>query len=169
VNVALVKPAPIVIDCGIVTLGLVEVRDIILVDCAGLPRLNVHVLEPGVCIVAGVHIRFAEPEEGAMTRPAERTAAPTVTEIVAMPEALAPAEAVNTPAVTPPGIKTEAGTVTCGLLLLSVAVVPPDTGALREIVQLLALPAATVVGVQTREESPDCGPATMVNVTVAPL
>jgi hypothetical protein len=170
VNVALVMPAPMVTDCGIVRLGLVEVRDMELLVCAGLPRLRVQVLVPGVCIVAGVQIKLAALEEGVIVRAVERMTEPSVTEIVARPEALAPAEAVNTADEAPPATKTEAGTVTCPLLLLTVAVTPlAATGPLMEIVQLLALPAATVAGLQTTEESADCGATTSVNIAETPL
>ena len=101
-----------VIDGGIARLALVEVRDIDLLVCAGLPRLKVHVLLPGVCIVVGVQTRLAAPEEDVILRAAERTTEPTVADIVALPDALAPAEAVNAAEEAPPGISTEAGTVT---------------------------------------------------------
>jgi len=141
----------------------------LLVD-AGLPRLNVHVLLPGVCIVAGVQIRLAVPEADVILRAVERTTEPTVADMVALPEALAPADAVNAAEEAPPDITTEAGTVTCGLLLLSAAVTPPDaTGPLMETVQLLALPAGTVPGVQTTEESADCSATARVKVAEPPL
>jgi hypothetical protein len=170
VNVALVMPAPMVTDCGTVRLGLVEVRGMELVVCAGLPRLRVQVLAPGVCIVAGVQIKLATLEEVAIRRVAERMTEPSVTEMIALPEALAPAEAVNTAEEAPPAIKTEAGTVICALLLLTMAATPlAATGPLMEIVQRLALPAATVVGLQTTEESADCGATTSVKVAETPL
>ncbi len=163
-------PAPMVIDRGTVRLALVEVRDMDLVVVAGLPKLNVHVLLPGVCIEAGVQIRLAALEEDVIVRLVERITEPTVTDIAALPEALAPAEAVNPAEAAPPGMNTVAGTVTCGLLLLSVAVTPPDaTGPLMEIVQLLELPAGTLAGLQTTEESVDCGATTRVNVAEPPL
>jgi hypothetical protein len=89
--------------------------------------------------------------------------------MVALPEALAPAEAVNTAEETPPDIKTDAGTVTCEFVLLSVAVTPPDaTGPLMEIVQLLAPPAATLPGEQTTEESVGCNVTARVKLADAP-
>lgn len=48
VKVALVKPVPMVIAFGIVTVALEDVNAITVLDCAALPRLNVHVLVPGV-------------------------------------------------------------------------------------------------------------------------
>jgi len=145
------------------------VRDMDLLVDAGLPKLKVHVLLPGVCIVAGVQIRLAAPEADVIFRTADRTSDPTVADMVALPEALAPTEAVNTAEEAPPGIKTDAGTVTCGFVLLSVAVTPPDaTGPLMETAQLLALPAATVPGEQTTEERVDCNVTVRVKVADAP-
>ncbi len=159
-----------VTDCGTVRPALVEVRDMDLLVDAGLPKLKVHVLLPGVCIVAGVQIRLAVLEAAVILRTAERTTEATVADMVALPEALAPAEAVNTAEEAPPAIRTEAGTVTCGLLLLKEAVTPPDAaGPLMEIVQLLVLPAATLPGVQTTEESVDCNVTVRVKVAEAPL
>ncbi len=159
-----------VIDRGTVKLGFVEVSDIDRLDVAGLPRLKVQVLVPGVCIAAGVQIKLAALEEGVILRFVERTTEPTVADIVALPKALAPAEAVNPAEEAPPAIATEAGTVTCGLLLLSVAITIPDAGEpLIKIVQLLALPAAMVEGLQTTEESVDCAATARLNLTVAPL
>jgi hypothetical protein len=48
VKVALLKPVPIVMVFGIVTVGLDDVKAIAVVDCATVPKLNVHTLEPGV-------------------------------------------------------------------------------------------------------------------------
>ena len=48
VKVALVKPAPMVTEFGIVTVVLDDVNGTTVEDCAALPRLKVHVLEPGV-------------------------------------------------------------------------------------------------------------------------
>jgi hypothetical protein len=159
-----------VMDRGTVKLGFVEVSDIDLLDVAGLPRLKVQVLVPGVCIVAGVQIKLAALEEGVILRFVERTTEPTVADIVALPKALAPAEAVNPAEEAPPGIATEAGTVTCGLLLLSVAItIPGAAEPLIKIVQLVALPAAMVEGLQTTEVSVDCAATARLNFTVAPL
>jgi hypothetical protein len=158
------------IDGGTVTRALVDVRDIALLVDAGLPRLKVHVLPPGVCIVAGVQIRLAAAEADVMLRAAERTTEATVADMVALPEALAPTDAVKTAEEAPPDIKTDAGTVTCGLVLLSVTVTPPDaTGPVIETTQLLALPAATVPGEQTTEESVGCNVTVRVKVADAPL
>lgn len=159
-----------VIDCGTVTTPLVDVRDMVLLVDAGLPRLKVHVLLPGVCIVAGVQIRLAAPEADVTLRAIERTTEPTVADMVALPEALAPTDAVNAAEDAPPGIETDAGTVTCGLVLLSVTVTPPGaTGPLMETVQLLALPAVTVPGEHNTEESVDCNVTARVKVADTPL
>ena len=159
-----------VIDCGTVTPALVEVRDMGLLVGAGLPRLNVHVLLPGVCIVAGVQIRLAALDAVVILMAADRTAEPTMADMVTLPEALAPADTVNAAEEAPPDITTEAGTVTCGLLLLSAAVTPPDaTGPLMETVQLLALPAGTLAGLQTTEESVACSATARVKVAEPPL
>ena len=48
VKVPLVKPVPMVIAFGIVTAELDAVNATVVVDCAALPRLNVHRLDPGV-------------------------------------------------------------------------------------------------------------------------
>jgi hypothetical protein len=46
--VALVIPVPIVTDAGIDRLALLELREKVLLAVAGLARLMVHVLLPGV-------------------------------------------------------------------------------------------------------------------------
>ena len=48
VKVALLKPVPMVMLFGIVTVWLDDVKGIGVIDCATVPRLNVHTLEPGV-------------------------------------------------------------------------------------------------------------------------
>lgn len=48
VKVALLKPVPMVTAFGIVTVGLDAVNATAVVDCAAVPRLNVHTLDPGV-------------------------------------------------------------------------------------------------------------------------
>lgn len=170
VNVALVIPAPMVTDAGTVRLELVEVRPITWVDCAGLPRLNVQVLDPGVCMDAGVHTRVGVLDAAEMLSEVPRTTPAIVAVIVAVPDALAPAEAVKPADVAPAPKDTEPGTVTCGLLLLSVAVTPPTpAGPVMTIVQLLELPAATVAGVQLTEESVDCAATASVKVAEFPL
>ncbi len=164
-NVALVIPAPMVTACGTVRLGLLEVSDMDLLEVAGLPRLNVQVLDPGVWIEEGVQSRLA-PEEAAVTfRVVERTTAPIVADIVELPDALAATDAVNPADEAPGGISIEEGTVTCGLLLLSVAVTPlPATGPVIETVQPLAEPAATVAGEQTTEFRVACAATATLNV-----
>ncbi len=76
-----------------------------------------------------------------------RVAAPSVAVMVALPEALAPAVALKLPEVWPAGIETEAGTVTCALLLVSDTVTPFGPAApLSDKLQVLAAPGATVAG-----------------------
>lgn len=125
VNVALVKPALIVTEVGTVRLVLDDVSGIVVADCAGLPRLNVHVLEPGVCIVAGVQTRFGLLDAAVILSAAMRVMAPAVAVIVALPVALADAAAVKLADKAPMGTMTEAGTPTCALLLLSAMLTPP--------------------------------------------
>jgi len=48
VKVALLKPVPMVIEDGVVTTELDELRGITVIDATGLPKLRVHVLVPGV-------------------------------------------------------------------------------------------------------------------------
>ncbi len=48
VNVALVNPVPMVITAGTLTVALDEFKLTAVGDCAALPRLKVHVVEPGV-------------------------------------------------------------------------------------------------------------------------
>jgi len=157
VNVALVKPVPIVIEFGIVTVALDDVNPIRVLVCAALPRLNVHVLEPGVWIDAGEQTRLGAPEAGAMVSVADRTMAPMAAVMVALPDALAATAALKPADDAPAGIVSEAGTVTCMLLLLSDTFVPPcPAGPLRETVHALVLPAVTESGLQINVESEDC-------------
>jgi hypothetical protein len=48
VKVTLVRPAPMVIEFGTVTAALEDVSAIKVFDSAGLPRLKVQLLDPGV-------------------------------------------------------------------------------------------------------------------------
>lgn len=48
VKVTLVRPAPIVIEFGTVTLALEDASAITVLDAAGLARVKVQLLEPGV-------------------------------------------------------------------------------------------------------------------------
>jgi hypothetical protein len=59
VNVALVIPVPIVTDGGTDRLVLVELREKVEFVAAGLPRLMVHVLLPGVWMLAGLQTKVA--------------------------------------------------------------------------------------------------------------
>lgn len=95
VKVALVKPALIVIEDGMVTRELEELSEIRVLDCAGLPRLKVHVLEPGVWILVGEQTRLGPVEDGVIVRVDVRVAAPAVAVMVALPEAVAATAAVK--------------------------------------------------------------------------
>lgn len=117
-----------------------------------------------------MQIRLGAFEGAEILSIAPRETDATVAVIVALPLALAPAEAVNTAEAAPAGTETVAGTTTCGLVLFTVAVAPPAaTGPVMEIVQLLELPAATLAGLQTNEESVDCAATARLNVVVFPL
>lgn len=85
--------------------------------------------------------------------------------MVALPEAPAPAAALKLAEVCPAEIETEAGTVTCALLLASDTVTPLEpAGLLSDTLQLLAAPGATVPGVQVTLES--AAPGWMVSTAV---
>ena len=157
VKVELVKPVPIVIEAGMVTLPLEEVRATTVFDCAGLPRLKVHVLEPGVWMVAGEQTRLAV-LAGVMVRDVERVADPTVAVMDALPEAFALAEALKVADDCPARIVAEAGTVTWALLLLRATVTLPDPAELpNDTVQVLVAPGAIAEGVQVTPASPAGG------------
>ena len=159
VNVVLVKPAPMVIDGGIVTLVLEELSVTVVLACAALPRLKVHVLTPGVWMVAGAQIKLAGLAAGVMVSAIVRMTEPAAAEIVAPPlEALAATVAVTLADVEPAGIMTEPGTLTCELLLDKVTEIPPaGAAAVREMAQVLEPPAATVAGAQAMDARADCG------------
>jgi len=59
VNVVDVAPAPIVADRGTERLALLELRDKVSLVGAGAARLMVHVLLPGVWMVAGAQVKLA--------------------------------------------------------------------------------------------------------------
>jgi hypothetical protein len=104
-----------------------------------------------------------------MVSVAERTIAPTVAVMVALPDALAAATALKPADDAPAGIATDAGTLTCGLLLVSDALAPLcPAGPLKETVQALELPAATVSGAHMTEASEDCAVTASEKVTEAP-
>lgn len=157
VKVALVKPAPMVIEFGTVTVALDDISAITVLDCAGLPRPNVHVLEPGVWMEIGEHTRVGV-DDAAIVIVAVRVAVPAWAVMVELPEALALAEALNPMDDWPDEIETETGTVTCGLLLASNTVTPPDpAGPLRVTVQLLVAPGATDAGEHTTDDKIPAG------------
>ena len=169
VKVALVKPVPIVIEFGMVTVALEDVNAITVLVCAALPRLNVHALVPGVWMDAGEHTRLGPLDAGVMVRVAERTIAPRVAVMVALPDAFAAAAALKAADDAPAEIATEPGTVTWGLLLLSDTLAPfCPAGPLKETVQALELPAATVSGVQSTEAREDCAVTASEKVTEEP-
>jgi len=157
VNVALLKPAPMVMEFGMVTLALVDISAISVFVCAGLLRVNVHVLEPGVWMVVGEHTRLAVLDAGLMVIVAVRVAEPAVAVMVALPVALALAAALKPADDCPAAIMTDAGTFTCGLLLLSDTVTPPAVGLLSDTVQLLVAPGAMVPGAQLTLDRPAAG------------
>ena len=127
-------------------------------------------LVPGVCIVLGVQTRLEPPVAGEMVRVAERTTPPAVAVMVAVPDALAPATAVNPAEEAPDGTDTEVGTLTCALLLLNATVTPAvPAKPVRDTVHALGLPAATVSGEQVTEASVACAETASENVTEPPL
>jgi len=169
VKVALLKPVPMVTPFGIVTVGLEDVKAIEVVDCATLPRLKVHALEPGVWMVDGEQTRLGAAEAGAMVSVDVRTIPPSDAVIVALPEALAATEALKFAEAAPAAIGMEPGTVTCALLLLSETLTPPCPAApLNNTVHALVLPAFTVSGAQTTEDSDDCPVTASEKVTEVP-
>ena len=125
VKVALLNPVPMVTALGIVTVGLDDVSAIAVVDCAALPRLNVHALEPGVWMVAGEQTRLGAEDAGDMVSVDVRTIPPKDAVIVALPDALAPADALKLAEEAPAATGIELGTLTCALLLLSETLTPP--------------------------------------------
>lgn len=107
-------------------------------------------------MAAGEQTIFGTPEGGVMVSVAVRATPPMAAVIVALPDALAPTEAVNPPVDAPAAIDTEAGTRTCALLLLSDTLAPLcPAGPLNKTVQELELPTTTVSGVQVTEERED--------------
>lgn len=170
VKVTLVRPVPIVTELGIVTVALDDVNGIAVLDGAGLPKLSVQVLVPGVWIEVGEQARLAAPDAAVIVRLADRTMAPAVAVMVALPDALAATEALNPAEDDPAGIASEAGTVTCGLLLPSDTLRPPaPAGPLKVTAQALELPAATVSGVQLNEASETCPVTASEKFTEVPL
>ena len=156
VKVALLKPVPMVTPFGIVTVGLDDVKAMVVVDCAALPRLKVHTLEPGVWMVAGEQTRLAAEDAAVMVSVDVRTVPPKEAVIVALPDALAPAEALKFADEAPAATGIELGTLTCALLLLSETLAPPwPAGPLSDTVHVLAWPAVTVSGAHDMEESED--------------
>jgi hypothetical protein len=107
-------------------------------------------------MAAGEQTRFGAPDRGAIVSVAVRTMPPRAAVMVALPDALALTAALK-PAVDPPaGIGTEAGTLTCGLLLASDTFTPPcPAGPLKDTVQVLEVPTVRVSGVQVTEERED--------------
>jgi len=104
-----------------------------------------------------------------MVSVAERTIAPTVAVMVALPDVLAATAALKPADDAPPGIAREAGTLTCWLLLLRDTVTPLcPAGPLKETVHALELPAVTVSGVQVTEASEDCAVTASEKLTEAP-
>ena len=169
-NVTLVKPAPMVMKRGIETLALEELSGICALDCAGLPRFKVHVVAPGVWIVAGEQTRLGALVDGVILRIAERTSVPAVAPMVALPAAFPATVAIKLIDIAPAGTVTDGGTVTWGLLLLSVTVRPPaPAGPLNETVQVLVPPAVTVPGLQATDDSADCGVTVSEKVTDVPF
>jgi len=124
VNVALLKPVPMVTLPGIVTVALEDVKAIVVVDCATLPKLKVQALEPGVWMVAGEQTRLGAAEGGAIVSVDVRTIPPRDAVIVALPVALAATAALKLADEAPAATGMELGTVTCALLLLSDTLTP---------------------------------------------
>jgi hypothetical protein len=150
VNVALVKPAPIVMDGGTVRLGLDEESNIRVLNGAGLCRLSVQLAVPGVWTIVGAHTMPAFPPAEAIVSTADCTTDVALANMVAMPP-VAPlaAVAVTVAEALPAGIRIAPGKLTCGLLLESATVMPPVGAALvRETVQALDPPGSTVPGLQ---------------------
>lgn len=150
VKVALVKPAPIVMDGGTVRLGLDEESNIRVLNGAGLCRLRVQLVMPGVWTVEGAHTMPAFPPAAAIVSTVERTTDVALANMFAMPP-VAPiaAVAVTVAEVLPARIRIVPGKLTCWSLEESATVMPPVGAALvRETVQALDPPGSTVPGLQ---------------------
>ncbi len=110
------------------------------------------------------------PEDDAlMVSVAVRVADPSVAVMVALPEALAPAVILKLPEVWPAGIETEAGTVTCALLLTSDTVAPFEPAApLSDTLQMMVAPGAIVPAEQVTAEREAAGWTVSTAVCVTP-
>ena len=107
-------------------------------------------------MAAGEQTMLGTPDGGVMVSVAVRPIPPRVAVMVALPDALADAAALKPADDAPAAIDTEAGTLTCELLLLSDTFTPPcPAGPLNNTVQEVELPTVTVSGVQVTEESED--------------
>ncbi len=128
-----------------------------------------HVLVPGVWIEAGEQMRLGPLDAAVTVSVAERTIAPMVAVMVALPDALAATAALKPADDAPAGIARDAGTLTCGLLLVSDTFAPLcPAGPLKETVQALELPAVTVSGAQMTDAREDCAVTASEKVTEAP-
>lgn len=161
VNVALVVPAAMVMDGGIVTLVLEELSATKRVLKAGLDNLNVQVAVPGVCTVDGVQASVGEFAFRSIVRVVVCVLAPAPAATTDVPFA-APAAtvALNVADVFPAWITAEPGTVTLGLLdVKGTSRFPLSTALVSETVQVLQAPGAMVCGVQLTEDTA-AGPVT---------
>ena len=150
VKVALVKPAPIVMDGGTVRLGLDEESNTRVLNGAGLCKLRVQLAVPGVWTIAGAHTMPAFPPAAAIVSTVDCTTDVALANMVAMPPpAPIAAVAVTVAEVPPAGIRIAPGKLTCGLLLERATVMPlPGAPLVRETVQVLDPPGSTVPGLQ---------------------
>lgn len=76
-------------------------------------------------MVDGEHTRLAAEDAGVMVSVAVRTTPPRPAVMVALPVALAPAEALKFADDAPADMAIELGTITCALLLLRDTLTPP--------------------------------------------
>lgn len=152
VNIALVVPAPMVMDGGKVRLALFEDIATSKLVCVAVGSVNVHVLIPGVCRIEGLHTR-AGPFVCPMFNVVVTVVVPNVADRFAESlAALEAAVALNVAERFPLPTTTEPGTVTLGLLDdKSTSTIPLCAALLRDTVHVLEAPGATVAGLQFTE------------------
>ena len=155
VNVALVVPAPMVMDGGKVRLALFADIATSRLVCGAVLSVNVHVVVPGVCRIEGLHTRVGAFGFGPMFNVVATVVVPKVADRFAESlAALEAAVAINVADRFPAETTTEPGTVTFGLLdKSSTSTIPLCAALLRETVHVLEPPGATVPGLQFTETS----------------
>ena len=157
-NVTLVIPVPIVTDDGTDRLVLLELREKLEFVGAGLARVIVHVLLPGVWMVVGPQTKVA------LIAPAWRV----MVAVLLPPDEDAVSVGVwvvltacvptaNPTLAEPAKTVTWLGGVRVELLLDTVTGVPPaGAAALRVTVQLTVPPPTRLLGLHTSEAIPGC-------------